>query len=169
LRKKVLGDNKIEELSENLNVEREKETPEDEKIRKLEERIDNIMKQTCETEREKLKTFRMLQDERPSKNMIELEKKISGYTSIYRINQPNPDYISPEDSGMKDNVMNPKKRLLTDPAEVRMEMKKFMQSIYKKQEYVTPEEEHVMSFLRGNNDNRVIEELNKRKLTEEEK
>jgi hypothetical protein len=48
-------------------------------------------------------------------------------------------------------------------------MKIFMQSIYKKQEYVTPEEEHVMSFLRGNNDNRVIEELNKRKLTEEEK
>ena len=36
-------------------MEREKETPEDEKIRELEELIDNIMKQTCETEREKLK------------------------------------------------------------------------------------------------------------------
>jgi hypothetical protein len=44
-----------------------------------------------------------------------------------------------------------------------------MQSIYKKQAQVTPEEEHVMSFLRGNNDTKVIEELERRKLTEEEK
>jgi hypothetical protein len=64
--------------------------------------------------------------------MIELEKKIGGYTSIHRINKPNPDYINPEDGGMEDDVRNPKKRLLTDPAEVRKEMRKFMQSIYKK-------------------------------------
>jgi hypothetical protein len=63
LEKKVLSDNKMEELSENLNVEKEKETPEEEKIRELEELIDNIMKETCETERGKLKTFRMLHDE----------------------------------------------------------------------------------------------------------
>jgi hypothetical protein len=153
LEKKVLSDNKIEELSENMNVEREKETPEEETIRELEELIDNIMKQTWETEREKLKTFRMLHDERPSNHMIELEKNIGGYTSIHRINQPNPNYISPEDGGMEDDVRNPKKRLLTDPAEVRMEMR------YEEIHAINIQEtricdtwrRNVMAFLRGNN------------------
>jgi hypothetical protein len=45
LDKKILTDNKMEELSENLNVEKEKETPEEEKIRELEEPIGNIMQE----------------------------------------------------------------------------------------------------------------------------
>ena len=47
-------------------------------------------------------------------------------------------------------------------------MRDAMQSIYLKQEGVTPEEENVLSFLRGNGDEKVMEELHKRRLTLEE-
>ena len=43
-----------------------------------------------------------------------------------------------------------------------------MQKIYEKQEGVTPKRKQILFFLRGNNDERVLQELNKRKLTEEE-
>ena len=115
-----------------------------------------------------MKTFRILNDERPTKYMIELEKKLSGYTSVSRINKLNPDYIPPEKGGPADEILNPKKILLTDPKEVRKVMRDAMQEIYLKQEGVTPEQEHVISFLRGQGDEKVLEELQKRKLTEEE-
>ena len=47
-------------------------------------------------------------------------------------------------------------------------MRHFMQQIYNRQEHLTPEKEHVESFLRGNGDDEVWKELQKRKLTEEE-
>ena len=43
-------------------------------------------------------------------------------------------------------------------------MHNFMQEIYKKQHGLTPEEEHVISFLGSDNDDAVLEELNKRRL-----
>ena len=43
-----------------------------------------------------------------------------------------------------------------------------MQTIYEEQGDVTPEEEQVLSFLRGNGDDAVMEELARRKLTHEE-
>ena len=47
-------------------------------------------------------------------------------------------------------------------------MRDEMQLIYKRQEGVTPERDQIMSFLRGENDDKVLEELEKRKLTDEE-
>ncbi len=47
-------------------------------------------------------------------------------------------------------------------------MRDEMQKIYERQEGVTPERDQILSFLRGNNDERVLEELAKRKLTDEE-
>ena len=58
--------------------------------------------------------------------------------------------------------------LLTNPKDVRLRMRNFMQSIYYVQGDVTPEEEHVISFLRGNGDSAVMKELRKRRLTQEE-
>ena len=58
--------------------------------------------------------------------------------------------------------------LLTNPKDARLRMRNFMQSIYDEQGDVTLEEEHVLSFLRGNGDDAVMEELRKRKLTQEE-
>ena len=66
-------------------------------------------------------------------------------------------------------ITNPKKLLLSDPLEVRKEMRHFMQQIYNKQDNLTPEKEHVESFLRGNGDEDVWNELPKRRLTEEDK
>ena len=43
-----------------------------------------------------------------------------------------------------------------------------MQSIYDEQGDVNPEEEHVLSCVRGNVDNVIIEELTRRRLTQEE-
>ena len=101
--------------------------------------------------------------------MINLEKKITGYSNMTRINTPNPDYIHPEKGVSKDEAVNPRKILLTDPAAVRRYMRYFMQEIYNKQEGLTPEEEYVMSFLGRDEDHRVLDELNRRKLSTEER
>ena len=92
-----------------------------------------------------METFRLLNDEKASKAMISLEKKITGYNNMSRMNQPNPNYISPENGGSRDERVNPKKKLLTDPAAVRKYMQFFMQEIYRKQQGLTPEE-YVISF-----------------------
>ena len=51
--------------------------------------------------------------------MIALEKKMGGYTSVSRLNTPNPNYVKPEDGGIADEILNLKSILLTDPADVR--------------------------------------------------
>ena len=48
-------------------------------------------------------------------------------------------------------------------------MRYFMQDIYNKQEGLTPEEEHVISFLGRDEDHRVLDELNRRKLSTDER
>ena len=66
----------------------------------MEEEMDSTFADICDTERGKMKTFRMLNDERPTKHMIALEKKLGGYSSVSRINTPNTDYVRPEDGGI---------------------------------------------------------------------
>ena len=44
-----------------------------------------------------------------------------------------------------------------------------MQDIYNKQEGLKPEEEHVISFLGRDGNNKVLDELNKRKLSADER
>ena len=53
-----------------------------------------------------METFRLPNDEKASKAMIELEKKITGYSNMSRMNKPNPDYIDPERGGPKENSPN---------------------------------------------------------------
>ena len=72
----------------------------------------------CNQEAQKMETFRLFNDEKASKATINLEKKITAYSSMSRMNQPNPNYINPEDGGSRDERINPKKKLLTDPAAV---------------------------------------------------
>ena len=85
------------------------------------------------------------------------------------MSKPNPDYKDPEKGGSKDEAVNPRKILLTDSAAVRRYMRYFMQEIYNKQEGLTPEEEHVISFLGRNEIHRVLDELNRRKLSTDER
>ena len=60
-----------------------------------------------------METFRLLNDEKASKAMINLEKKITGYSSMSRTNQPNPNYINPENGDSRDE--RKKKKLLYRP------------------------------------------------------
>ena len=62
-----------------------------------------------------------------------------------------------EDGGIDDTVINPKNILLINPKDVKLRMRNIMQSIYDEQGDVTPEDEHVLSFLRGNGDAAVME------------
>ena len=62
-----------------------------------------------------------------------------------RMNKPNPNHILPEEGGSRDERVNPKKILLTDPAAMRKYMQFFMQDIYRKQTGLTPEEKHVIA------------------------
>ena len=55
-----------------------------------------------------------------------------------------------------DTEKNPRRKILTDPEEVRAFMRKHRQVIYKHQKNLTPEAEHVVSFLGSNQDQNVL-------------
>ena len=63
-------------------------------------------------------------------------------------------------------MINPKVLLLSDPKEVRAYLRHFMQNIYLKQEGLVTDQDNLLSFLSSNEDNAVLEELQKRKLTD---
>ena len=48
-------------------------------------------------------------------------------------------------------------------------MRFYMQEIYTKQQGLTPEEEQVISFLGSKNDHNVLEELDRMKLSSDER
>ena len=76
--------------------------------------------------------------------MISLEKKLSG-TLIY---DKVEDHAAPAAGGLLgDTEKNPKRKIPTDPKEVRAFMRIHMQEIYKHQNNSIPEAENVISFL----------------------
>ena len=94
----------------------------------------------------------MLIDENPSAAFISLEKRKQGYSNITKINKPNPIYLTPKQGGSLDEKINPKKILLTDPVAVRQHMQYFMQTIFTLQDDITPEKEHIFTFLSSGED-----------------
>ena len=162
---KALEQDSLEELEKLIDEANEDEDISDHDIEELKSQHWKILQQVCEREAAKLKTFQVLQDEKPSKGMIALEKKLSGYTNISMLYGPVEEHVSPTKVGSTDKAENPKRKLLIDPQEVRDFMRKHMVTIYKKQENLTPEEEHVESF----NDHKVLVELQKKKLSEQKK
>ena len=96
--------------------------------------LNELMQNICQEEAERMTTFRLLNDERPSKAMIELEKTITGYSTMAKLNKPNPAYSPPELGGSSDEDVNPKSLLMSDPKEIRKYLGHFMQRIYKMQE-----------------------------------
>ena len=57
-------------------------------INSLEKEYGAILGEVCERDAAKLNTFQILHDEKPSKGMIAIEKKLSGYTKITMICVP---------------------------------------------------------------------------------
>ena len=131
--------------------------------------LNELMNNICSEEAERMTTFRLLNDERPSKAMIELEKTITGYSTIVKLNKPNPAYISPEQGGSTNEDINPRSLLMSDPAEIRKYLGHYMQGIYRKQDGLNTSKEYLLEYLNRDSDDEVIKELNKRKLTDEER
>ena len=74
------------------------------------------------------------------------------------------EHTSPAAGGSLDRAANPRRKILTDPKEVREFMRKHMVEIYKKQNNLTPEARQVESFLRGLVDKNVMNALQSKKL-----
>ena len=138
-------------------------------ILKTEEDLDNITDQVCQQEAEKMAVFRLINDEKPTRAMISLEKKLGGYCNINKLNKPNPNFIPPNQGGINCNVNNPKTLLLSDPKHIRDYMRHFMQTIYMKQEGLNTEVNDLTAFLGSGNDQRVLDALDSRKLTVDER
>ena len=75
------------------------------------------------------------------------------------------DHAAPAAGGLPvDTEKNPKRKVLTDPKEVRAFMRNHMQEIYKHQKNLTPEAENVISFLGANQDQNVLNALKSKKF-----
>ena len=72
--KKKLQNNTIMDLSDKLGKARAEEENEKE-ILELEQEMDSTLETICLAERAKMKTFSMLQDERPTRHMIQQDKQ----------------------------------------------------------------------------------------------
>ena len=70
---------------------------------------------------------------------------------------------------MQCEVINPKMLLLSNPKHVREYMRHFMQNIYLKQEGLRTGINDLRAFLGNGNDQRVLDALDSRRLTQEER
>ena len=90
-------ENKLRELSNDLTSARNSGNVD--LIIKKDEELGTLLNQVCRQGAEKMAVFRLINDEKPTRAMINLEKKIGGYCNINKINKPNPDYTPPEEGG----------------------------------------------------------------------
>jgi hypothetical protein len=111
-----------------------------------------------------------LHDEKPSKGMIELEKKLTGYTNVSMLYGPVETHAAPDIGGLiGEPEKNPRSKILINPKEVRKLLTDHMQEIYKHQKHITPEKEHVLSFLSSNNDHNVLNALQSKMLPSQQR
>ena len=68
--------------------------------------MDNALEEIFTVEKAKMKTFRILYDEKPTRQML----SIVGYSNIGKINKQNPNFIPPEQGGEEDPVANPESK-----------------------------------------------------------
>ena len=61
--------------------------------------------------------------------MLALEKKLTGYTNVTMLYGPVEEHTSPSAGGSLDRATNPRRKILTDPKEVREFMRKHMVEI----------------------------------------
>ena len=64
-----------------------------------------------------------------------------------------------------DTEKNPRRKILTDPAEVGVYMRKHMHIIYKHQKNLTPQAEHVVRFLGSIQDQEVLNALQSKEIS----
>jgi hypothetical protein len=87
-----------------------------EAIEALNEDHKTILEQVCEREAVKLRNFKILDDEKPSKGMIEL----CGYTNVSMLYGPVETHAAPDiGSHIGEPEKNPRRKILIHPKEVR--------------------------------------------------
>ena len=79
----------LKEIHNILNEKRNDPDITDAEILEIE--ADLILDTICNLEAQKTETFRLLNDEKASKAMISMEKKIQGHSSMAQMNKPNPN------------------------------------------------------------------------------
>ena len=110
----------LTDIQDHLEAVKEDDPENLESINLLEQEYGVILGEVCEREATKPKTFQILHDEKPSRGMIQLEKKLSGYTNITMIYDKLEDHAAPAAGGLPgDTEKNPKRKVLTDSKEVR--------------------------------------------------
>ena len=72
-----------------------------------ENKLNTLNNQFLETELEKIKSWHLLIDEKPSKAFINLKKRKQGYSNITKIHKANPIYLTLEQGGSPDEKINP--------------------------------------------------------------
>ena len=124
---KALEKDTIADIQDHLEVMKEEDPDNTESIDPLEKEHGSILGEVCEREAAKLKTFKILHDEKPSKGMIALEKKLSGYTNVTLIYGDIEEHAAPAAGGLLcDTEKKPRRKILTDPKEARAIMRNHM-------------------------------------------
>ena len=101
------------------------------------------------------KNTALLNDCKPTKEFLTMEQRKAGYCSISKLRVTKKDKISGKDVTVE----------VTDPIEVREEMKNFYQDIFNKQE-VLEGSTAIENFLTSQGDTEPLPELNRRKLSD---
>ena len=91
---KIEQNDDLREREKELKWARDYSTPSE--ILEKENAYNDTLEQICNREALAMSTFRLLHDEKPSRAMINLEKKVTGYSSISKIHKPNSLYTPPE-------------------------------------------------------------------------
>ena len=105
---KALEKHTLDDLEKQIDDAMEDEDISEAEIEDLKGQHWKVLQEVCEREAAKLKTFQVLHDEKPSKGMIELEKKLTGYTNVSMLYGPVEEHISPSKGGSLDRAENPK-------------------------------------------------------------
>ena len=80
-------DNSLRTLKNTLNEKRDNPETSEEELQEIEQEVDEVLTTICDHEAQKMETFKLLNDEKASRAMISLEKKITGYSNMTRIGQ----------------------------------------------------------------------------------
>ena len=72
---KKAQNNSLKERKNKLNEKRDDPDTTEEEILEIEKNVDEVLETICSQEAQKMETFRLLNDEKASKAMIDLEKK----------------------------------------------------------------------------------------------
>ncbi len=145
------------ELEDILNSDNPNST---EKIKNLEEQILQKDLEEIEIDLKFKENFTLLEDERPSKNFLNLESNKGGYHEITILKVPNPNFNpEAEESGHNNRFYK-----ISDQALIRDKVTGQFQSYYDLQPNLKTGRDDLMNFLKSDDDESPFNEFQSRKI-----